>query len=345
MPSFPGGNNTFIPSFEASGKLQIEFSRNPESFPLNRYVGIKTVDKSIGRYLNITAEEATRIANQADYTWSDGQDAPGGMDGTEDFSFRSFTTERFAFPFRIGDKAIQQADWDVLASHARIHAQKAMTNRTLSALDILTTIASWPTNNTDTAANLGGGFWSAATSTNQFILKTMDSVKEKIHLATQGAVPPEALRMVVSPKLAHTMRETDEIIDYVKQNATALQTIAGNQFFERWGVPNMLYGVKLVVEDTVITTSRKGATAVRDYEMKEQEAFFTAVTEGLENSREPAEGAPTFNTCTAFVFEDMTIESRRDDDNRLINARVVDDFAIVLTAGASGFLITEVVAP
>jgi len=344
MPAaFPGNINTFVPSFEASGKLQIEFSRNPESFPLNRYVGVKTVTKGTGLYLEITAEEAARVVAQQDYEWPDGQDRPSGHDGTELFEFKPYTTQRKCYSFNLGDKAIEQADWAILASHARIHAQKAMTARADRFQTILSTTGNWG-GNTDTATNLGTGQWSAATAATQYILKTMNSVKEQIHIATLGSVPPEALRMVINPELAHIMRESDEIIDYVKQNATALQTMAGNKFFERWGVPNLLYGVQVVVEDTVLVSSRKRATAAtKTYMMANNIAIFTAVTEGLENQKEPAEGAPTFNTGTIFAYEDMTVESMRDPKNRRTTASVVDDTAEVLTAPASGYLVTAVV--
>ncbi len=345
MPaSFPGNINTFVPSFEASGRLQIEYSRNPESFALNRYVGIKTVDKGTGLYLEITAEEASRLVDQADYAWPDGQDAPTGIDGTESFIFRTYRTKRHSYAFRLGDKAVEQADWDILASHARIHAQKGMTARADEALTVLTTIANWG-NNTDTATALGGGQWSAATLANPFILKSLNTVKERIHIETQGAVPPEALRLTISPPLAHVMRESGEIIDYVKQTPQAQMSIQGRDFYERWGVPNTLYGYKIVIEDTVVTTTRKRVTAAnKGYLLSEDVAIVTAVVEGLENSKEPAEGAPTYNTMTLFVLEDLTVESKRDDDNRRTDARIVDDYVPVLTANLSGFLIQDTVA-
>ena len=347
MPaSFPGNINTFVPSFEASGRLQIEYSRNPESFPLNRYVGIKTVTKGTGLYVEITAQEASRLVDQADYAWPDGGDAPSGIDGTESFEFKTFRTKRQSFAFRLGDKAVEQADWDILASHARIHAQKAMTSRTDRALTILLDVNSWG-GNTDTATALSGagGTWAAAGAPpNNFILKSLNTVKEQIHIATQGAVPPEALRLTMSPLLSHVIRESDEIIDYVKQTPQAQMSLQGREFYERWGVPKTLYGYKVVIEDTVKTTSRKGTTLNQGYAMDDNQAFVTAVVEGLENSKEPAEGAPTYNTMTLFILEDMTVESKRDDDNRRTDARVVDDYDQVLTANLSGFLITGTVS-
>lgn len=344
MAVFPGGNNTFVPSYEASGKLQIEFSRNPASFPLNRYVGFKKVDKSVGYYLKITPEEAGRVVKQEDYAFPDGQDAPNGHDGTESFAFLPYSTDRFAYPYTLGDKAVSQATWDIIATHGRIHAQKAMTARTMRALEVLTATSSW-SGNTGTATSLAGGIWTGSSEANQYIQKTFNAVKEAVHKATLGAVPPDALRCVIGPELAHVIRESPEVIGFIKQNERAFPALAGSTFFMRWGVPEMLYGVKMVVEDTVKVTTRKktSGSATSAYALGSSQAIFTAVPEGLENSQEPAEGAPTFNTMTLFAYEDMTVESRRDDDNRRHLARVVDDTAEVLTAPASGYLVTGTV--
>ena len=342
MPSYPGGNTTFVPSYEASGKLQIEFSRNPESFPLNRYVGFKKVKKSVGLYLNITAEEAARVVAMPDYVWPDGQDAPSGHDGTEQFDFLPYITERYAYAYALGDKAVNQATWEILATHGRIKAQQSMTARTLRMVTKLTTAGNW-SGNTDTATNLGGGSWVGSSVANQFILKTFNQIKENIHQSTIGAVPADALRCVVSPAVAHIIREAPEITDFIKQNTASLQVMMGRAFFERWGVPEKLYGVKMVVEDTMRITSRKRTTDPdRAYIMPGTVAVFTSVPEGLENSREPADGVPTFDTAVVFAYEDMTVESRRDPDNRRTLARVVDDTAEVITAPASGYYVTAV---
>lgn len=338
---YPGGNNTFVPSYEASGEFQVEFSRNPDSFPLNKYVGFKTVKKSVGYYLQIRAQEAARVVKQEEYLWPDGRDMPMGSDGTEAHKFLPYTTERFAYPYKLGHKAIEQSDWKILASHGRIHAQKAMTARTMRAIDVLSTAANYD-GNTATATVAGGGAWSASSASNQYILKTFNYVKEAVHKATLGAVPPDALRCTIGPELAHEIRENEEIRDFVKQNVQAFPALAGSYFFTKWGIPENLYGIKMIVEDSVKVTTRPNVagSATTAYVLTGGNAIFTTVVEGLENKKEPADGAPTMNTMTLFVYEDMTVESKDDPDNRRTIGRVVDDTAEVLTAPPSGYLIT-----
>ena len=46
----------------------------------------------------------------------------------------------------------------------------------------------------------------------------------------------------------------------------------------------------------------------------------------------------------ALPFEEMTVESKYDPDNRLNKGRIVEDYALVMTAGIAGFLFTGAVS-
>src|SRR5260370_1138471 len=120
---YPGQNNTFVPSFDATGQLVVGYSRNPKDFAINKYITIVPVKRSTGYYLKLTAENAARILNSnlADFMWPDGNDAPSGEWNNESFQFPTFNTLRYNFPFRLGYKAIQQADWKILATEGANH--------------------------------------------------------------------------------------------------------------------------------------------------------------------------------------------------------------------------------
>lgn len=340
MAGYPSGTNTFIPSFEASGKLQVEFSRNPKRFAVNKYIKVKPVKRDIGYYLTITAEEAARVINSnlADFVWSDGQEAPLGNDNNESFNYSKYATKRYAFPFNMGQKAVEQADWDIIASHARIAAQKAMTARTLNICTVMTTSGNWGSN-TDTATNLGGGLLDAATSSTPYIKKTINAVAEAILKATIGVATRDDLIMVMNPHTASLIGQSQEIIDHLKQSPFALAQIRGDVPSQsgQWGLPDTLYGVKVVVEDAVRVTSKKGATKATTYCLPNQDVIFLTRPEGLMGS----EGVPDFSTIQLFSYEDMTVENKRDPDNRRELGRVVDDYDVQLVAPASGYLVTS----
>jgi len=349
MATYPGGSNTFVPSWDASGKLQIEFSRNPKSFAVNKYVAQRSVTKDVGYYLKITAEEAARIVAEEDFDWPDGADAvrKGGdtNDGLEKFEWLPYTTTRKQYPYNIGYKAAQQADFDVLALHGRIKAQQAMTMRTVKAISMLTTSGNYDSSNVGTATAVGGGVWLNSSASNNYILKTINGVKETINLATLGVVQPKHLKLVVNPNTAHMMRETPEVIDFVKQQVSSGSMLKGTEFFEMWGLPERLYGVQVVVEDCGRVTTRKGATKLVSYTMPDNLAVIVANTADVSGDTVtpvPGDGVPVFDTITNFLFEDMTVESMDDPDNRRHRARIVDDFGMVMTAPATGFLITNI---
>jgi hypothetical protein len=50
----------------------------------------------------------------------------------------------------------------------------------------------------------------------------------------------------------------------------------------------------------------------------------------------------SFSTLTQMIYEDMTVETFEDAENRRTKGRVVDDYDIVLTAPASGYHIADV---
>lgn len=344
MPTavYPGSFNTFIPDYETSGRLQVEYSRNPKSFPLNKYVGVKTTQKPLGYYLQITAAEAARVVTQQDYYWPDGQDAPDDHAGTESFQFPLFECARYSFGWTLGQMSVDNAAFEVVAAHARIHAQKAMTARTKRVVSYITNSSNWPAASTGTATSLGGGTWSSSSNTNQYILRTFLAVQNAIQKNSLGAVNPEFLTCVISPTLAQVIRYNSEITDFVKQNQAAFPALAGDKFFMRWGIPERLYGVRVVVEDTVQVSTRKGVTVSPSHVFPSTSAAFLYTPDGLENNREPADNAPTFNTVTLFIQKgmDMAVETMNDPNNKLVRGRVIDMTAEVLTAPASGYLVT-----
>ena len=56
-----GINNTFIKDHAASGRMVVEFSRNPKDFRLPNYIQIKPVTKQEGYYLAIDALQAGQL--------------------------------------------------------------------------------------------------------------------------------------------------------------------------------------------------------------------------------------------------------------------------------------------
>lgn len=344
---YAAGQNTFVPNAEASGRLRIDFSRNVKDFALNRYAQIVPAKKTYGYYLNCTVEEAGRIINSdlAEFSWPDGADAPEDHDGTESFDWRDFRCERFKYGFRMGFQASDQADWDINDQHMNIKAQQAMTGRTLKAVTTLLTTGNY--DSTHTSDIFGGsisgtsGKWDASTTARQDIKRSLNHAANLIMKDTLAAVNPEQLHLVLSPTLAIQMSQCQEIVDHIKGSPDALAQIRGDLPGKNvlFGLPDHLYGFPVEVEKTVRVSSRKGATRSADYVFTSTKAALISRVGGLEGKY----GGPSFSTLTVFVYDkdDMTVETRRDEDNRVTKGRIVDNFVAKLTAPVSGFLFTN----
>lgn len=346
VAQFPSSTNVFVRDHAASGNLIVDFSRDPKKFAVASYAQIVPVTKTAGYYMEMSVEEAGRLlnANLEDFAWPDGQSAPEDFDGTESFQFKEFLTQRRKFGATLGDKTIDQSSWDITASHAGIKAQQAMTARTQLVVSIATNANNYPAAHTaDVAAGIPGntGKWSASTTARQDIRRSITHACEQILDSTLAAVDLDAMQLVVSSNCAREMALSQEIVDYIKGSPEALAQVRGELPNENvmYGLPSQLYGVPVVVEKTRKTTSRKGATRATSAVMPDASPFICSRPGDLEGLY----GAPSFSTITLFMLEEMTTETKHDDDNRLTRLRVVEDYVPVMTAPVSGFLFTNAI--
>jgi hypothetical protein len=335
-----GGNNAFIPTFSAAtGQIQIEFTRSANRFPITQYAQIVPVQQMSGYFLKIDEQETARVVNTQDLQWPLGEDRPTGINS--DFEFNQFTCQRFQTSFHIPQETARQAQWDVVASHARIAAAKMMTHRSLRMATQLTTSSNYTT---------GSNYFAAATDlvTGVDITTDPDGVQkiiraaiEKIVQNTVGAVSAKDIILVVNPITARIMATSAGVRDYVKNYPAALSFLKGDDTFAAYGLPQTLFGLGgVVVDDTVRVSSRKGASS-------ETRGFFygSATAPGMVFVSRPGglvgnEG-PSFSTATIFAYEDMTVETLEDPWNRRVRGSVTDNSATILTAPQSALYIAD----
>lgn len=341
--AYPAAQNVFVPDHAASGKLVVDFARNIKDFPLNSWVQIVPVKKTIGLYLKMTIEEAGRIqqTDLSNFVWPDGADSPTGDDGTESFEFQTYQTVRHAFPVRLGDLTIDQADWNITAQHASIKARQAMTARTQLAVTAATTSGTYDSSHrldvTAITGNSGG--WNESTASRQDIKRSLNTAAEAILKDTLNGVRLDDLQVVVNPTLAREMSECQEIVDYLKHSPDALAQVRGelpgtNVMF---GLPDHLYGYKIVVEDTAKVTSKKGATRSASWIFPTATPIMCARPGGLVGVAD----SPNFSTVVIFAQEEMTVETLKDVTNRRQIIRVVENRAAYVVAPVSGVLFSN----
>lgn len=337
-----GGLNTFVPSTNAlaTGALQVEFTRAVNTFPITKYAQIVPTQQMTGYYLRLDSDDNVRVTDTNEFAWPLGNDRPVGKMNQHDFV--SFTCNRFAYPFYIPNETVKQAAWDVVAQHARAKAQLAMTARSMRTATALTTsatfnaVGNYYANGTATA---GGGPWT--TSTTNVIQKGIQQALQRISLSTGGAVRGETdIMMVISPTVANLLSQTQEVRDYVKNYPAALPFLQGADTFAKYGLPPNLFGVQVVVDDSVKVTTRKGAASTTRSFVYGNSAVFVSRPGGLVG----VEGSTSFSTVQIFAFEDMTVENWDDPRDRRIEGRVIDNSVSEVVAPVSGVLVADVTA-
>tara|TARA_R110000803_G_scaffold23906_5_gene58209 strand:+ start:3065 stop:4120 length:1056 start_codon:yes stop_codon:yes gene_type:complete len=337
-------HNTFIPNTDATNNMVVDFSRNVADFALPRYIQYVPVTKTKGKYIRMTVEQAGRITGSTsleELSWPDGADSPRGNDGKEKFGFQDYTTARYQSPYSLGELGVEQAEWDILAQHSRIHAQRMMTARTMAVHALLATSGNWDSSHysaTPEAITGVTGRLDLSTTNRRDIKRTFDYMFDQIRKDTLGGVKKNQIHIVVSPEFAKKITVCQEIVDYIKQSPASLSELKdGLHPNNLFGLPEQLYGYSIEVEDSVKVTSHKGVTAVKGNVWGDGDVVMLSRPGALEGT----EGGPTFSTATLFLKEDLTVESKHDRDERAHKGRVVDDWSATLTAPVSGFYLAS----
>ncbi len=349
-PGYASATNTFIPA-DLSGKLRVGFSRNANKFHFPKYWQYVECPKSNGYWLKLTTQEAARVINVQDFQWPD--DAPDRTadSGTESFNFVNFMTSRNSYKFRLGDKASGQADWPIIEQHGQIKAAQCMTNRSVNGLTQATTAGNWQASG-DTA-NLSadhtadatsipgvGGYLDQGTSTTPWLRIALGYIADLVNQDTLGVVDsePDKYFIICNPKVARQLGNSPELHDFIKGSYWSKEDInKSTNPNGKYGLPPDVYGYKIVVENAVRVTNKKNAAKAVSYVCPNQSILVASRTGELDG----VYGAPSFSTFTMFWFQDeMTVETKHDQWDRLTYGRVVEDNNFQITCPASGFYIS-----
>ncbi len=346
-------SNGFLP--QATGQV-IAYVRNPSRFKMNQYCQLVRSPKPVGFYFELDHDHPVRVVTDQESAWPDGTPRPMHNNELGEFRAIDFICDRRDYGFRIGQQAMEAADWQVRPFHMAAALSQAMTNKTQRIITLLETSGNWPTTNTADANTLNGaaGKWNTASDDPQspyylaIELSLLQAI-QTIHLQTNGMVQIEDLQMVVSPGLARKMAASPEIHDYMRGSRFSLGMLTKDgtvvNVNDNWGLPPTYAGVKIVVEDAVRTTSRQNATSAssgfegtRIFIKQDTSAVITSRVGGLDGEY----GAPSFSTTQVYYYlYELAVESFADAKNKLEEGHVVDQFKEVLAAGHSGYLITN----
>lgn len=338
----PGGNagNTYVPTLELSGHLLVNYSRNMKK-QVNNYCRITPVKQKRGAYLRFNPLDLARMPNpDTEFTWAPGNPSPDGFLINQGFEQQEFTTFRYAWSTTLDQESVDVANWDVKKAYADLLAQTAMTHRVYKVTKALTTTGNFDATHVATATALNGaGFTDAGTTADPRIKKTLDAAATIIQKDTLGRVKWGQLSVLINNNTALKWSQSREIREYLMQNPEAVKEIIldKNNLNAAYGLPSMLYGFKVVVEDTYYVPYNKGnASAVGTPVFPDNKAVVFLAEGDLEQ-----EGPYSFNTVHIFAYEEMNVEEKADAWDRLLKMRVVMNYDTRVVAPATGFIITN----
>lgn len=347
--STPNAGNVYIPVFD--GSLIVGFSRNPKSFKWLNAIKMKPVKKMNGFYLNWSASNGTRVIDGNRYRWNDNQRRNQPVD-EEEFKFAPYACARYTYPWLLGDLTADQAEFDVADAKRKSAASKLMTARAMRISTAVTTTSNWAqSTRTDMSANhysataslTGVGDMSAGSSTDPRIKRALNYAQVLIAQDTVGQVSSEPSRLLawMNPNSAKKLSESQEYHDYLKGSPAAAAEVEGQRHANaKFGLPSSLYGVEILVDDTVKTTSDPGATTARSFTFPDD----TLALVTREGELEGELGGENFSTVSLFHLEDMTTEETRDPNNyhRILEGAVTENVAELITCPHSGYLFTSI---
>lgn len=334
-PQYPSGYNTYVPNTQATNNLIIDFARNIDQFKLNQYTQTIKVSENVGMYTRMTNEVCARFLNSNDSVWADATERPLGNQNLESFANETYRTIRRTFPVTLGYLSTQQASWNMTAQYQRILGTQAMTARSTLVVDaMLDTTAYDASHVVDVATNYGA--WDQSITSNGLIKATIYDAVNTILKDTLGVVQQKDLILVVSAEAAAEIMQTQEIVDYIKGSPDAWKMTTGKLASGPYGLPDTLYGIKVVVEDGVKVTSKKGAARVTDWLWPKNKAIICARPGGI-----TAMQGPNFSTCVLFAKEEMTSETFDDSRNRRTVLSVTEDYCAKVIAPVSGVVLTN----
>lgn len=336
----PGNNTAYVPSLTSD--LVVEFSRNPNKFPIADYISYRVVEEQRGYYIKMLNDGQNRVVNDNDWLWPAGKPRPKQINGNDEFTFEPYECVRRSIGKTLDNLSAEQAAWAIIEQASRFSAMQLMTGRARRIHETLTTSANWPSSNYSTATSLGGGTWASASSTNTYIRNSITNALVTIKQQTLGVVDSGDLIIAFSPSVARVIATSQEYLQFLAQQPRAVEIWEAQEQFRTYGMPDYLMGIRCIVDDTTynsavpagVTTS---STASENFTLSSSYAVILTKQKAVNSA---AGGA--FSTVECFLYEDMTVERFEDPEHRLTSVYVaenLDTSSNILVAPQSGYLI------
>lgn len=357
----PSPGSVQVQELAASDNLRIQYSRAPERFAINRAIARVPSPRVIGRYLRISSAAGTMIDGTTGGNWPDGTPRPRGYPVPHEMPL--FECDRSSFGGRLGTLTVDQAQWDILASHSQVYAQQAMTDKTFQFESLVSTPSSL--GGGDTMTNLVSGTIISTDASTRYIRKAFDAAKGAIVAATHGAVARSQVICCMGSDTAVAIAQSAEAAAFMVNHSAAYAAFGsgfdpsvGAGTVDQFGLfLSTIFQTPIVIFEERVTTGGaqkpdpspnertffQGLGTIETVDVKDPMIFLARGSGQLQQRPAPSAteaqpvNLPAWDAVTEIYFEDMTVETRVEGFDRIADIGVAQNFDMVMTAQEASF--------
>lgn len=342
--------------------MAIAFVRNHKAFPFLNYMQMIPAPETVFMYFRLHPDDPIRLKALNSAAWAYDDYAPTGRGSSLNGEWIESRVNRWAFGWELGEETIRvwkknAFDPKMLYDEVTIH--KANLHRAQRCVNAITDATYEQTSSLQGLIG-AGSFWDKSSGEEfdgggtdnpnfQIIKKTFLKINRRLHLATNGVATMDNMVAVITPEVAEKLAYCGEIVNLLKQSQYAKEVESVQ--YARWGLPETLYGVKIVVEDSPRVfinleadgTSIADATVAseRDYILTGDTVYFGIRPGGLDGGI----GMKSFATWQLYHFRgEVQVKAFSDPENELIKGRVVMEDKALAVATVAGYKLTNVLA-
>jgi hypothetical protein len=345
--------------------MAIGYVRDPKRAPHLLYTQLVPAPEVLFRWFNFDPDEPVRVVNTDEQAWPYGSYRPTGKANQMRGEWLSESIQRWDFAYTLDDQT--QRAWAKQGLNPKqffdlTTMSKAMVHRSARIVAKLLG-ASWGNNTATVQALLGLPapiYWDQSSGTEldpvtsmpnpafQVIKKTLDRVRRRIDLLTNGAIGDNEFNIVIPPKVANAVAECGEIVNAVKQSQYANQLIDWRN--RKWNLPDSYAGFNWVVEDTPRVYTRQNADGTtasttngdKDYILSTDTCYVVSRPGGIDGGY----GFPSYSTLQLYTLNgEAQIQAFSEPKHELLEGHVVLEDKPVVASTLSGFKLTSVLSP
>jgi hypothetical protein len=356
-----GPFNGLLP--EPTGVL-VGYLRDPKSFPYLRYTQFIPAPEVQFMYWLMNFDDPARMPRENDNVWAYDDYRPTGKGFALQGEWVEARTNRWDFPYTVGEETIRvwrKAGFNIKNMYDEVRSSQFQTHRAWRAVNKLLD-ASWPTNHTATPQGLIGTtdpvYWNDARGNPDLptgdaderflvIKKTLNRVKRRIHLATNGAVKRTELLAIIPPVVAEAISETHEIQEALKQSRFAKELTESTNAND-WNLPETYAGFTFVVEDTPrVKINQKADGTMADVTVASEKDYIldedSVIIASRSGSLDGIYGGKSFSTLQMYHYRgEGRVEAFSEPKHELVEGHIVAEDKFVTPSLVSGFKITDV---